>query len=60
MMNKFLIIEFTFLSATNITLFERIFTIDLAKSLLIITTQLVITLTYKYVFEYITRKKRKK
>jgi len=59
-MNKFLIIEFTFLSATNITIFEQIFTMDLAKSVLIISTQLIITLCYKSLTNYLTRKRTKK
>lgn len=59
-MNKLLIVEFTFLSAANITIFEQIFTIDLAKSMLIVTTQLIITLCWKSLVNYLSRKKHKK
>lgn len=59
-MHKFLIVEIFICSVANITLFEQIFTIDLAKSVLIVSTQVIITLTYKYFLNRLIHKKNKK
>jgi len=59
-MSKNLISEYLICSVANIGILDRIFTFDFLQTILVLISQLFITLGLKLVFEFINKKIKRK